>query len=102
MDGSSYFISFIIIALSIGINVGQHLLAQLNISRSYLLLTLVAVATAGLIAHRKMLFILLVSALSVAINLPTDLLAHYSVDREILLVTLLSIIIIPTCMKLWS
>jgi hypothetical protein len=102
MDSSSYFISFIIIMLSIGINVGQHLLTQLNISRSYLLLTLVAVTTAGLIAHRQLLFILLVALMSVAINLPADLLAHYSVNREILLATLLSIIIVPTCVKLWS
>ena len=102
MAGPNYFMSFLIIMLSIGINVGQHLLTQLNISRNYLLLTLVAVTTAGLIAHKNLLFILLVSALSVFINLPADILTHYSVNREILLATLLSIIIVPTCLKLWG
>jgi hypothetical protein len=102
MDRSRYLMSFFFIALSIGINTAQHLFAQLNISRSYLLFTLVAMTTAGLIAHRNLLFILLVFFLSVTINLPTDVLTHYSVDRQILLATLLSIIIVPTCVKLWS
>ena len=99
---SSYLVSFIIITLSIGINVGQHLLVQLNISRNHLLLTLIAMTTAGLIAHKEMLFIVLVSGMSIAINLPAEILTQYSVDREILLVTLLSVIVVPTCLKLWG
>ncbi len=102
MDRSRYLLSFFFIMLSIGINTAQHLFTQLNISRNYLLFTLVAMTTAGLIAHRNLLFILLVFSLSVAINLPGEVLMHYSVNREILLVTLLSIIIVPTCVKLWS
>jgi hypothetical protein len=101
MDGS-YFASFFIITLSIGINVGQHLLTQLNISRSYLLLTLIAMTTAGLIAHRELLFIVLVAAMSVAINLPAEVLTEHGVNRLILLATLLSLIVVPTVMKLWE
>jgi hypothetical protein len=101
MDGS-YFASFFIITLSIGINVGQHLLTQLNISRSYLLLTLIAMTTAGLIAHRELLFIVLVAAMSVAINLPAEVLTEHGVNRLILLATLLSLIVVPTVMKLWD
>lgn len=98
----SYLASFFIIVLSIGINVGQHLLTQLNISRNYLLLTLIAMTTAGLIAHREILFIVLVAVMSIAVNLPAEVLAEYSVDRLILLATLLSIIIVPTSVKLWD
>jgi hypothetical protein len=101
MDGS-YLASFFIITLSIGINVGQHLLTQLNISRSYLLLTLIAMTTAGLIAHRELLFIVLVAAMSVAINLPAEVLTEHGVNRLILLATLLSLIVVPTVMKLWD
>jgi hypothetical protein len=102
MDRPSYLISFIIILLSVGINTAQHLLLQLNISRNYLLLTLVAIATAGLIAHRQLLFLLLVFGLSVTINLPTDALMHYGIDRDILFVTLLSVIIVPAGAKFWA
>lgn len=102
MDRPSYLISFIIILLSVGINTAQHLLLQLNISHNYLLLTLIAIATAGLIAHRQLLFLLLVFGLSVTINLPTDALMHYGIDRDILFVTLLSVIIVPAGAKFWA
>ena len=104
VNRARYIVSFIIIMLSIGVNVGQRLLEQLNVDRNYLLVTLVAVTVAGLIAHRTLFFIVVVSGLTVAINLPEEMLVQNSIDPEVLFVTLLAVIIAPTAMKLfgWS
>jgi hypothetical protein len=102
MNRARYIVSFIIIMLSIGINVGQHLLEQLNIDRNYLVITLVAITIAGLLAHRHLFFIVLVSGLTVAVNLPADMLQHNHINPEILFATLLAVIIAPTGMRLFG
>jgi hypothetical protein len=102
MSSNQYLLSFLIVTLTVGVNLGQHLLVQLSISRNYLLITLIAVTTAGLIAHRELLFLVLVFGISVAINLPAEILTEYNVSRTILLATLLSVIILPTVVKLWA
>ena len=102
MDRSRYIASFVIIMLSIGVNVGQHLLAQLNIDRNYLLITLLAITIAGLIAHRHLLFIVLVSGLTLTINIPQELLDQYNINSNILFATLLGLIIAPIGVKLFG
>ena len=100
MNQARYIASFIIILLSLGINIGQHLLAQLNIDRNYLLLTLVAITIAGLLAHSHLFFIVLICGLTVAINLPIEMLIQNNINPEYLFATLLAVIIAPTGMKL--
>ena len=95
-----YIISFLIIMLSIGVNVGQHLLSAINIDRNYLLVTLIAVCIAGLIAHRDLFFVLLVGTLTFAINIPSELLMQYHINPDVLFVTLLAVIVAPSGAKL--
>jgi hypothetical protein len=89
-------VAFIVIGLSIGINLGQHMLEMLNVDRNFLMVTLAAIAIAGLLAHRHLLFMVLVSALTIAINLPPELLNQFQVNQDVLLVTLLAVILMPT------
>ena len=97
-----YYFVFLLVMLTIGANVGQHLLEALNVSRNYLLLTLVAVTIAGLLAHRNMFFILLVGGLTVAVNLPADLLVMNQINPQMLFATLLAVILLPVGIKLWD
>ncbi|MEP5765536.1 MAG: hypothetical protein ABJ308_13135 [Halieaceae bacterium] len=97
-----YIISFLIIMLSIGINVGQHLLDQMSVDRNYLIITLVAICVAGLLAHRHLFFIVLVTTLTFAINMPQAWLEENHINPDILFVTLMAVIIAPTGVRLFG
>jgi hypothetical protein len=95
MSQHRYLIFFIIIMLSIGINLGQHILDRLNVDRNILLITLIAIVIAGLLAQRHLLFITLVGGLTVAINLPAEILNQNHVSPDMLFATLVAVIITP-------
>lgn len=95
-----YYLTFLVVMLSIGVNVGQNLLIQFNIERNYLLVALVAIVVAGLVSHRPLLFIVLVAGLTVAINLPPEMLVEKGISPDILFATLLAVIITPMSTKL--
>lgn len=88
-------IFFLVVALTLGINLGVHLLDSLEMRDSYILMSLIAVAMAGLLVHRKTFFLVLVVLLSLAINLPEELLLAWHIDRVALVATLLATIILP-------
>lgn len=92
---AGYVIFFLVVALTLGINLGVHLLDSLEMNESYILLSLIAVAIAGLLVHRKTFFLVLVVVLSLAVNLPEDLLLRLHLNRVALIATLLATIILP-------
>jgi hypothetical protein len=96
---AGYVIFFLVIAVSLGINLGMHILETLDMGRNYLLLTIIAVAMAGLLVNRKLFFLLLVAILSIAINLPEEQLREWYIDRITLLATLLALIVLPVLNK---
>ena len=100
MSQHRYLLSFIIIMLSIGINLGQHILDRLNVDRNTLLITLIAMVVAGLVAQRHLLFITLVGGLTVAINLPPEFLIQNYVSPDLLFATLVAVIIAPFALRL--
>jgi hypothetical protein len=99
VNPARYMIVFIVMLLSVGINVEQQML-MLYFNRSYLVLTLLAIAITGLLAHRNLFFIVLVSGLSFTINLPQGMLQLYSINPDILFLSLVALIITPTFIKL--
>lgn len=90
-----YVIFFLVVALTLGINLGVHLLDSLQMRESYILMSLIAVAMAGLLVHRKTFFLVLVVLLSLAVNLPEDILLDWHLNRVALIATLLATIILP-------
>ena len=96
MARSLVIISGIIIALSIGVNLDQSLLVQFNIDRGYLLATLLVVTLAGLLGHKTLFFIVLVTGLAITANLPPGLLESYSIHAEVVFATLLALVVAPT------
>ncbi len=95
-----YIVVFITIMLSVGINFGQHALPSLNLNRSYLVLTLVAITVTALMAHRHLFFIVLVCGLASAINLPQEILAQYHINSDVLISTLAAVVLAPVAQKL--
>ena len=91
-----YSISCIIIALAVGINLGENLLIQFNVERQYLIYTLLAITLAGLLGHRALFSAVLVVGLAVAVNLPPELLAENHVNPELVFITLLAMVVAPT------
>jgi len=90
---------FFIIMLSVGINFGQHTKLSQNFNNSYLALTLLVIVITGLLAHRHLFFIVLVSGLSFATNLPQEFLRQYYVNPDLLLATLVAVILAPVLVK---
>ena len=100
MQQARYIILFIVIMLSVGVSVGQHLLAQMNIDANYLFITLIAIAPAGLVAHSHLLFIVVIAVLAIAINIPEEELVMRGVNPDILFATLLAVILAPVGVRL--
>ena len=91
---------FLVLALTIGVTVGEQLLSAFGLDTHYLLIALIAIASAGMLMYRHILLVVLVGALVLAINLPAETLARNGVDRDLLLAALVALIVIPTVMKL--
>ncbi len=90
-----YLLSFLILLLTAGVTVAREILSTVGVDTNFLLLTLIAVAVAGLLAYRHLLLVVLVVALSLAANLPEAILAQYHLDKHALLGALLAVTLTP-------
>ncbi len=86
---------FLILFLSIAVNLEDNVVARVGLDPNYLMMTLVAVVIAGLIAHRSMMLITLVLFLSIGANMPADLMLDYGIDRDYLTGVLVAVVIVP-------
>ena len=92
---AKYFLSFLVIFLSIAANLPDSMIARLGLDANYLLAALVAVAITGLIAHRHILLVVLVLSCTIGANLPEDVIELLGMDRDILFATLIALVVIP-------
>ena len=86
---------FLMLFLTVGINVSRPLLGAFGVEKNYLFVTLIAVVVAGLLVHRRLLLILLVVGLAAVVNLPVETLENYNISRTILLASLMAIVLLP-------
>ncbi|MGD8784902.1 MAG: hypothetical protein PVF28_05840 [Thioalkalispiraceae bacterium] len=86
---------FLIVFLSIVINLPDSMIARLGLDANYLLAALAAIAIAGLLVHRRMLLIFLVLLCTIGANLPESVIEHIGIDRDILFATLIALVIVP-------
>ena len=100
VNWAGYMIFFLVIAASLGINLGLHILDTLHLSPNYVLLTLIAVTMAGLLVNQKLFFLLLVTLMSIAVNLPEEYLVQWQISRDVLLTALVGIVVMPAANKL--
>ena len=94
-----FLLAFLILFMTIAVNLPDSVIARLGFEPNYLLAAMVAVVLAGLVQHRHLLSILLVVALSWGANLPADLAEHWSMDPDIFLAGLIAVVLTPMVAK---
>lgn len=86
---------FLVLFMSIAINLPEGYLSVLGLDGNVLTAALAAVVLAGLVAHRRMFFVVLVVVISVAANLPETTIERIGVDRDILIASLIAVVLVP-------
>ncbi|MCK5639794.1 MAG: hypothetical protein KAJ19_03315 [Gammaproteobacteria bacterium] len=93
--GMRFFLVFLVLFMSIGINLPESYIAHLGLEPDYLKAALAAWVITGLIIYRNLALIVLVVSLSVGANLPTEMLESWSIDRDVIMATLIAIVVLP-------
>jgi len=86
---------FLVLMMSIGINVEDNVLARLNLEQNYLMVALIAITITGLIRHRHLLLITLIFFLSIGANMPADYMLNFGIDRDYFVGVLGAIVLLP-------
>lgn len=86
---------FLVLFISIAINLPSGYLAVLGMDTGVLMAALVAIVLTGLTVHRKMFFVVLVVVMSIGANLPESTIQRLGMDREVLLAGLIAMVLIP-------
>lgn len=90
-----YLLVSLVLFLVITVNLPDGMLAHLGLAPNVLLATLVAIAIAGLVAHRNLLLVTLAVLCVAGANLPTGIAQSLGIDRDILIATLIGLILMP-------
>jgi len=97
-----YLALFLVLFISIAINLPSGYLALLGFDADILLAALVALVLTVLTANRKLFFVVVVVAMSIGANLPDQTIQRLGMDREILLSGLVAIVLIPYVMYMFG
>lgn len=97
-----YLALFLVLFVSIAVNLPSGYLAMLGLDVSIILAALVAVLLTVLTAHRRVFFVVLVVVMSIAANLPDPAIQRFGLDREVLLAGLIAIVLIPYVMYMFG
>lgn len=90
-----YLFVFLVMFLSIAVNLPDGMISRLGFNANYLLAALVAVALTGLVVHRRLFLVVLVIVCTIGANLPVSVTDSMGVDRDILFATLIALVVIP-------
>lgn len=90
-----FLLVFLVLFMSIGINLPEGYIAHLGLEPDYLKVALAAWVVTGLIVYRHLALIVLVVSLSVTANLPVEMLESWGLDRDVIMATLIAIVVLP-------
>jgi hypothetical protein len=90
---------FLVLAMTIAVNVGDNAIARLGFDQDYLKVALCALVLTGLVMHQKLMLIGLVLFLSVGANMPADFLLNFGLDRDLFVGALGAVILLPVLVK---
>jgi len=91
---------FIVLFLSIAVNLPDSIIARMGFDADILMATLVAVVITGLIKHKNLLLILLVVFCSVMANMPDEVMHGWGLDRDYFFGVLVALVITPIGAKM--
>ena len=86
---------FLVLFMTIGINLPDGIIGRLGIDTNYLIVALAALVVTGLIAHRNLALAVLIALMCIGANLPADYAANVGINRDILTAGLISLVIAP-------
>ena len=92
---AKFILFFLIIFLSIAVNLPDSMITRMGFDANYLFAALAAVAITGLIVHRRMLLVILVILSTIGANLPIGIADQLGLDRDIMIATLIALVVIP-------
>lgn len=90
---------FLVLFISIAVNMPDGIIARLGIDPNYLIVTLGALAIAGLVAHRHLALIVLVTIMCIGANLPADYATQVGINRDVLTTGLITFAIAPYILR---
>ena len=91
---------FLMVVITIAVNVGDNAMARLGFDQDYLLITLFAIVITGLIMHRHLFLVVLVLFLSIGANMPADFMLNFGIDRDLFVGALVAIVFAPILMRI--
>ena len=91
---------FIILFLTIAINLPHGMIARMGFDANILIAGLIAVVLTGLLRHRQLFLIILVVFCALAANVPDEMVEDYGLDPDYFLGILLALVILPMGAKL--
>jgi hypothetical protein len=91
---------FLTLILVLGANVPENMISRLGFSHAGILSGLTAFVIAGLLMHRRMALVVIVTGLAALVNIPSlEQVIPFGLDRDILTASLIAIVIAPMVAK---
>ncbi len=97
-----FLLVFLVLAMSIAINMPENMISRLGFDANYLLVALVAVTITALIVHRRIVLIVSVVLLTVGANIPAEYVIEYGIDQDYLMAGLIALVIAPLVYDLFT
>ena len=91
---------FIILFLTIAINLPHGMIARMGFDADILIAVLIAVVLTGLLQHRQLFLIILVVFCALAANIPEEMVRGWGLDPDYFLGVLIALVILPIGAKM--
>lgn len=85
----------LILTVIIGANMREGIIGRIGFEPNILLATLIALVIAGLVVHRRILFVVIVIGLVIAANMPTSYALAIGYDPDYMLAALIALVLTP-------
>lgn len=90
---------FLMLVMTIAVNVGDNAMARLGFDQDYLLMGLFATVVTGLIMHRNLFLVVLVLLLSIGANMPEGFMLNFGWDRDYFVGALGAVVFSPLLVR---
>lgn len=90
-----FLLIFLVVLMSIAINLSDSMIARIGVDPDYLLLTLLALVITGMVAHQRLALVVLVVFMCIGANLPADFAQSLGIDRDLMTAGLVAVVVTP-------
>ena len=90
---------FFTLAICIGINLPDGVLASYGIDQNILMMAMIAYLIPGLIRHTNIALIFLIMGLAIAVNVPIEFAESVGYDPNLMLIALIALTLLPLTIR---